>query len=108
MTIKTSNFISRRGLRKLNCNLLSNSDYVDLINKTIQEAKSQYTVPVYSMEYIDKESELDKEFIIEEDLLLEMIMFKIREKSIKFATNLRKTKNLLEKELIKNTSCRRC
>ena len=81
--------------------MLSNSDYVDLINKTIQEVKSEYTVPVYSIEFIDNASDLDKEFIIEEDLLLEMIMFKIREKSIKFASKLRKSKNLLEKELIK-------
>ena len=81
---------------KLNCDLLSNSDYVDLINNTIKEVKFEYTVPVYSMEFIDNASDLDKEFIIEEDLLLEMIMFKIREKSIK-----RKSKNLLEKELKK-------
>ena len=86
---------------KFNCDLLSNSDYVDLINKTIQEVKSEYTVAVYSIEFIDNASDLDKEFIIEEDLLLEMIMFKIREKSIKFASKLRKSKNLLEKELIK-------
>ena len=85
---------------KLNCDLLSNSDYVDLINKTIQEVKSEYTVPVYSIEFIDNASDLDKEFLIEEDLLLEM-MFKIREKAIKFASKLRKSKNLLEKELIK-------
>ena len=101
LTIRTSKFIRGRGLWKLNCDLLSNSDYVDLINKTIQEVKSEYTVPVYSVEFIDNPSDLDKEFIIEEDLLLEMIMFKIREKSIKFASKLRKSKNLLEKELIK-------
>ena len=33
-----------------------------------------------------------------------MIMFKTRQKSIKFASNLRKSKNLLEKELIKKIS----
>ena len=101
LNIRTSKFIRGRGLWKLNRDLLSNSDYVDLINKTIQEVKSEYTVPVYSIEFIDNASDLDKEFIIEEDLLLEMIMFKIREKSIKFASKLRKSKNLLEKELIK-------
>ena len=101
LNIRTSKFVRGRGLWKLNCDLLSNSDYVDLINKTIQEVKSECTVPVYSTEFIDNASDLDKEFIIEEDLLLEMIMFKIREKSIKFASKLRKSKNLLEKELIK-------
>ena len=80
LNIRTSKFIRGRGLWKLNCDLLSNSDYVDLINKTIQEVKSEHTVPVYSIEFIDNASDLDKEFLIEEDLLLEMIMFKIREK----------------------------
>ena len=104
LNIKTSKFIRGRGLWKLNCDWLSNFDYLDLINKTIQEVKSEYTVPVYSTEFIDNASDLDKKFIVEEDLLLEMIMFKIRQKSIKFASNLRKSKNLLEKELIKKIS----
>ena len=97
LNIKPSKVIRGRGLWKLNCDLLSNSDYVDLINKTIQEVKSEYTVPVYSIEFIDNASDLDKKFIVEEHLLLEMIMFKIRQKSIKFASNLRKSTNLLEK-----------
>ena len=98
--MEISKFERGKGLWKLNCNLLTNADYVNLVNDTIQEVKLQYAVPVYSLDFLNSTSDFDLVFTIEEDLLLEIILFKIRAKTIKFASTLRKADRSLELELI--------
>ena len=90
MNFQTSKFIRGKGLWKLNCTLLSNPDYLELVNKTIQEVKAEYTVPVFNLDFLKTASDSEITFTIKEDLLLEMIMFKIRAKTIKFASDLKK------------------
>ena len=74
---------------------------VILVNNTIQEVKSEYTPLVYSPEFLKTAKDTDLTFTIEEDLLLEMILFKIRSKTIKFASHFKKSKNKVEEDLIK-------
>ena len=100
LTMEISKFERGKGLWKLNCNLLTNADYVNLVNDTIQEVKLQYAVPVYSLDFLNSTSDFDLFFTIEEDLLLEIILFKIRAKTIKFASTLRKAERSLELDLI--------
>ena len=101
MNFQTSKFIRGKGLWQLNCTLLSNPDYLELVNKTIQEVKAEYTVPVFNLDFLKTASDSEITFTIKEDLLLEMIMFKIRAKTIKFASNLKKSKDELEQNLVK-------
>ena len=98
--MEISKFERGKGLWKLNCNLLTNADYVNLVNDTIQEVKLQYAVPVYSLDFLNSTSDFDLVFTIEKDLLLEIILFKIRAKTIKFASTLRKAERSLELDLI--------
>ena len=56
-----------------------------MINHTIQDVLHSYVVPVYSIEFIT-ESNFDRlQFVIADDILLEIIMFKIREVNKKFS-----------------------
>ena len=100
MNIETSKFTRGRGLWKFYCALLSNPDYLTLVNKTILEVKAEHTIPVYSPEFIETALDSDITFTIEEDLLLEMILFKIRAKTIQFATEVKKRKDSIEQNLI--------
>ena len=101
LDIKSSDFIRGRGLWKFNCSLLNNPDYIELVNRTIKEVKLEYTAPVLSPLFIETASDLDITYTIEDDLLLEFILYKIRSKTIKFASSLRKTNDVTENELIR-------
>ena len=104
MNIQLSHFKRGKGIWKFNCNLLTNASYVSLVNETINEVKSEYTVPVYSHQFLKTASDSEIEFTIDEDLLLELILYKIRIKSIKFAATLKKKQDDLEQDLIKQIS----
>ena len=100
MDIEISDFKRGKGLWKFNCNLLKNIDYLNIVNQIIQEIKVEYAVPVYNIDYLYSSSDFDLVFSIDEDLLLELLLFKIRSQTIKFATRLKKSENSLEKDLI--------
>ena len=102
INIEISKFERGKGLWKLNCNLLKNAAYIDLINKTIHKVKLEYALPVYRNEYLETAPDLDIKFSIDEDVLLEMIMFKIRSTTIKFASANKKEEIKREQGLIKN------
>ena len=101
INIQTSKFICGKGLWKFNCALLSNPEYLELINKTIQEVKMEYALPVYSLDFLKNASDSEITFTIEEDLLLEMIIFKIRAKTIKFGSIVKNKNKIKEQNLIK-------
>ena len=47
-----NSFISGKGIWKFNNSLLSSPDYLDLINKVINEEKLKYALPVYDLSYL--------------------------------------------------------
>ena len=98
--MEISKFKRGKGLWKLDCNFLTNADYVNLVNDTIQEVKLQHAVPVYGSDFLNSTSDFDLFFTIEEDLLLEIILFRIRAKTIKFVSTLRKAERSLELHLV--------
>ena len=53
INIEISKFKRGKGLWKLNCNLLKNAAYIDLINNTIHKVKLEYALPVYRIEYLE-------------------------------------------------------
>ena len=57
-----------KGVWKINNSLLSNKDYLNLINKIIIEEKLNYAVPVYSLDYIKSpESNESLQFVVVDD-----------------------------------------
>ena len=95
-----NSFKRGRGLWKFNCSLLQNKDYIHEVNKTIEEVKLRYCSPVYSPQFVTKNHNFDLQFTIDLDLLLEMMLLKIRDITIKFSVNLKKEAMKEEKELI--------
>ena len=91
-----------RGLWKLNCSLLKNPEYLKMINHTIQDVLLSYVVPVYNIKFITESNFERLQFVITDDVLLEMIMFKIREVTIKFSGTLKRKECQVEKSLIQD------
>ena len=57
MNINLSEFKHGKGYWKFNNSLLKNKNYLQLINKIIEEEKVKYTLPVYNMNYITGSNE---------------------------------------------------
>ena len=100
LKICLSKFNHGKGVWKMNNTLLKNKDYLDLINKVITEEKFKYALPIYSCEYIN--TNYDIQLTIESDLFLEVLVMRIRGKTIKFGSYLKKQQNTMESNLIKD------
>ena len=68
-----------------------------MINHTIQDVLLLYVVPVYNIEFITESNFERLQFVIADDIL-EMIMFKIREVTIKFSGTLKRKECQVEKK----------
>ena len=100
VNIKISNFTQGKGLWKLNCDLLKNQDFINLVNDTIQRTRLEYIAPVYNPTFLENAPDLDVTFTIDVDLVLEMILLKVREASIKFSSKLKHARADQEKSLV--------
>ena len=100
INIQLSSFKRGRGLWKFNCSLLQNIDYINIVNQTIDEVKLRYCSPVYDPDFVKENCNFDLQFVIEYDLLLEMMPLKIRDITTKFSINLKKAATREESQLI--------
>ena len=67
--------------------LLTDGNYLQIINSKILEVKKQYCLPVYNLDNIDKIPDNELQFIVNDQLFLETLMMEIRGKSISYATH---------------------
>ena len=83
--------------------LLRNKDYVEKVNTLIQDTVSQYALLVYSPEFINNSSNYNHiYFTIDYDLFLETLLLKIRGETIKFSSQIKKERSILEEKLIED------
>ena len=101
MDIILSNFNHGKGTWKFNNSLLHNQDYLNLVNKIIQEEVLKYAVPVYSIQHI-KENPDSISLILDDELFLEVLLLRIWGETIKFASHLKKEVDKNEKQLLKD------
>ena len=87
-------------LWKLNCSLLKNQEYLDLVNTIIIDEKKSYAIPVYNPAELSNINEEELIFTISDKLFLETLLLKIRGETIKFSSNLKKRKDEQERKLI--------
>ena len=83
----------------MNNSLLKKNDYINTINKIIQEEIMKFALPVYDINFLKSSSE-NIYFKIDSDLFLELLFLQIRGETIKFASVLKKQTNNREKQLI--------
>ena len=82
LNITTCKFTRGRGLWKFNTTLPKDTDYLALINQTIDTEIANYALPVYNINKL-KDIEKDIELTIKDDLFLEVLLMKIRGETIK-------------------------
>ena len=74
LKILINKFERGRGLWKLNCSLLKEQSYLDLVNSVIEEEKFKYSIPVYNLDYIGKIPNNLVTFTISDDQFLELVL----------------------------------
>ena len=100
ISLKLNQFTKGRGLWKFNNSLLKDTQYLELVNSTIENTLKEYTVPVYNHENI---MNIDKQNIvltINDQLFLETLLMNIRGNSISYSSHKKKETDKLEKKLI--------
>lgn len=85
---------------KHNNSLLTDLEYLKTMNKKITEVKKQYALPVYNIDEIERISDMDLQFKINDQLFLDVLLMELRGQSISYASYKNKRKNNLEKELV--------
>ena len=97
LEIILNHFISGKGIWKFNNSLLSSLDYLDVINKAIDEEKLKYALPVYDLSYL-KNTNNKFEKSIADDTFLEALLLRIRGETIKFAATKKRNDMQIEKK----------
>ena len=96
-----SKFNRGRGRWLFNTDLLKDTEYIQLINNTIYDQRVAYAVPVYNMTNFLNMDEFEVQYSINDDLLLEVIIMKLREVTISYSIKKKKQLNNQENILIK-------
>ena len=86
---------------KFNNSLLRDNYFVDLVKKTILEVKMEYAALVYDRDNLINVPNEFVQFLINDQLFFEMLLLKIRGKTISYSTHKKKKENTKEQEVIK-------
>ena len=89
--IKLNNFKRGKETWKFNTSLLKNVEYTEMINKTIEEEKLKYIVPIYNPLNVNIISNKEIQFTISVSLFLDTLLMTIRGKTMRFSSKLKKT-----------------
>ena len=71
-------FVKGKPLWKFNNSLLKDIQYINAINKKIDEVKKQYSLPVYDFENLHNIPECELQFSINDQLFLDTLLMEIR------------------------------
>ena len=85
---------------KHNNPLLTDKEYLNIINTHIAAIKKQYSVPVYNSEQIENIPDSEIQFIISDQLFLEVLLMELRGQSISYASFKHKERNKVEQTLL--------
>ena len=102
IVFKINHFKKGKGLWKFNNSLLHEREFLDMIQKTIVNVKSQYCLPVYDLNSIENIPNSEIQFSINDQLFLETLLIEIRGKTISYASFRKRQSNLTEHNLKKS------
>ena len=86
LTIVMDEFEHGKSLWKHNNSLLTDIEYLKIINAKISEIKQQYCLPIYNLDNIEDIPNNEQQFLINDELFLDTLLMEIRGKSISYAT----------------------
>ena len=93
----------RFSLWKFNASLLKEKEYLETINTVIEEIKKEYAACPYNQDNISNIPNNEIQFVINDQLFLDTLLMKIRDRTISYATKKRKknteTEQILEKKI---------
>ena len=107
LSFKQDSWKKDRQYWKFNNSLLKDTVYIKEIKNVILNVKKDYALPVYDHDNIDRMLDTELSLLISDQLFFEMLLLKIREKTISYSSFKKKTDSKFEKELedkIKNLS----
>ena len=85
---------------KFNNSLLSDLDFIKLINDTIDDTVSDYSVPIYNKANLKHINSSEIQFTINDQLFLETLLMNIRGKTISYSSYKKKKTDKKERDLI--------
>ena len=65
--------------------LLTDKEYLDIINKHIKEIKRQYAIPTYNQKEIENISDQEIQFTVNDQLFLDVLLTELRGKVISYS-----------------------
>ena len=86
---------------KHNNSLLTDLEYLKMMNKKIMEVKTQYALPVYNTDEIETIPDEELQFTINDQLFLEVLLMELRGQSISYGSFKKKQRNNQENEIIR-------
>ena len=78
-------FVKGKPLWKFNNSLLSDINYLNIINEKIIEIKTQYAIPIYNIDNINNIPTADIKFTNNDQLFLDTLLMEIRGKTISYS-----------------------
>ena len=81
LEIMVNKFTFGKGIWKFNNSLLKNQDYLNLVNKVINEEIQKYAIPVYNLEFLQQNTS-EIQFTIDYDTFIEMLFLRTHGESI--------------------------
>ena len=97
LVLQFKNIKRGKGLWKFNNSLLFDPKYVNIVKKIISDTKIQYALPIYNIDWIPVAPTSDLQFVINDQLFLDVLLMEIRNVTLSFAA--KKKKTLKENEL---------
>lgn len=85
LEFKVNEFMNGKGFWKFNNSLLVDTTYINSIKKIIREVKRQYVCPIYNIDNLDNIRNEDIQFIIDDQLFIDILLTEIRGKSISYS-----------------------
>ena len=92
-------FIKGKPLWKFNNSLLKDIEYLNIINKKIDEVKLQYSLPVYNFENLQNIPDSEIQLTVNDQLFLDTLLMEIRGQTISYSAYRKKQNDKKEMHL---------
>ena len=104
LKLQISNETKFRNFWKFNSSLLKDLDFAKKINDVISSVKSQYAVPVYNLDNIDSIPKDEIQFVISDQLFLDVLFMEIRKQCLEYGAKKKRDDIINEEKLEKEIS----